>query len=104
MLNWKSLILGAGVGFIGGYLVKDTVTSRTYISAERVLLQVKKSFKREGTIDGSWIHMKTEDYQKHAIKTKVYRGGISRSQNGQLQQFEFIADAYTGSVLDVYLL
>ena len=48
------------------------------------------------------MQMKPEDYQKHALKTKIYRGGIMRTRDGERQQFEFIADAYTGSVLDVY--
>ena len=48
--------------------------------------------------------MKPEDYQKYAIKTKVYRGGITRRVNGEQQQFEFIADAYSGSVIDIYPL
>ncbi len=40
--------------------------------------------------------------EKYAYKTKVYYGGISRFEKGQITQYEFIADAYTGSVMDIY--
>ena len=31
----------------------------------------------------------------------VYKGGISRVKNGELEQFEFAADAKTGSVVEL---
>lgn len=31
----------------------------------------------------------------------MYKGGISKNQNGVNEQFEFIADAQTGTLLDV---
>jgi predicted small secreted protein len=34
----------------------------------------------------------------------VYYGGISRKEDGVLVQYEFIADAYTGTILDLYKL
>ena len=74
------------------------------MSGEKVLANVKSAFKKEGRIDGSWLQTIPESYQKYAVKTKVYRGGITRRQNGEQQQFEFIADAYTGTVLDIYPL
>ncbi|HEY4554240.1 MAG TPA: PepSY domain-containing protein [Bacillaceae bacterium] len=103
-MNWKSFIWGAAAGLIGGYLVSEAAKKKVPISGEKVLFQVKRAFKEEGKIDGSWLQTKPEDYKKHAVRTKVYRGGITRNVNGERQQFEFIADAYTGSVIDVYPL
>ncbi|MCJ7842775.1 hypothetical protein MUB24_18205 [Lederbergia sp. NSJ-179] len=101
-MNWKSFIAGSITGLIGGYCLRKVVEEKVPLSGERVLTSVKNAFKKEGSIDGSWLQMKPEDYQKHAIKTKIYRGGIMRTHQGERQAFEFIADAYTGSVLDVY--
>ncbi|GIN57671.1 hypothetical protein J8TS2_19900 [Lederbergia ruris] len=101
-MNWKSFIAGTLTGLIGGYCLRKIMEEQVPLSGEKVLADIKHAFKKEGSIDGSWMQMKPEDYQKHAIKTKVYRGGIMRTRDGEREQFEFIADAYTGSVLDVY--
>ncbi|CAM3915129.1 PepSY domain-containing protein [Lederbergia lenta] len=101
-MNWKTFLTGACAGLIGGYLLRTKVNDKMPISGEKVLANVKQAFKKEGRIDGSWLQMKPEDYQKYAIKTKIYRGGITTNTNGTRQQFEFIADAYTGTVLNVY--
>ncbi|MDQ1001175.1 putative small secreted protein [Neobacillus niacini] len=45
--------------------------------------------------------MVTEPFEKHQINYQVYKGGISKSQNGINEQFEFIADASTGTLLDI---
>lgn len=101
-MNWKAFVTGAVAGAISGYFISKTVNEQVPISAEKVLANVKQAFKKEGSIDGSWLQMKPEEYQKYAIKTKIYRGGITRTRNGEREQFEFIADAFTGSVLDIY--
>jgi predicted small secreted protein len=103
-MNWKSFVFGLGIGAAGGYLLKEKLDDSRLISAEKVLKDVKLTFKKEGSIDGSWIGMKPEDYQKHHVSTKVYKGGISRRKDGELEQYEFVADAYTGTVVDVYPL
>ena len=46
--------------------------------------------------------MKPEEHQILAVKNQVYRGGISRHHGNELEQFEFIADAKTGTIMDVY--
>ncbi|WP_064092687.1 hypothetical protein [Rossellomorea aquimaris] len=103
-MNWKSLVIGIGIGTIGGILLKEKVLDSSFVSAEKVLKDVKNSFKKEGKVDGSWIGMNPEEYQKHSFTTKVYKGGISRRTEGKLEQYEFLADAYTGTVIDVYSL
>lgn len=100
-MNWKSFILGAVVGVVGGYAVKEIISQKTYVSAEKVLEYVKKQFNQNGPISGSWIHMETEPYQKQQIQYQVYKGGISKNNNGKNEQYEFIADASTGTLLDV---
>jgi predicted small secreted protein len=103
-MNWKSFVLGAGLGIAGGYLLKDIADKNTLHSPEKVLQHVKNAFKKEGPIDGSWIGMVPESYEVYPVKTKVYRGGISRHKDGALQQYEFVADSHTGTVLQVQQL
>jgi predicted small secreted protein len=100
-MNWKSFILGTAVGLISGYAVKEVISQKTYVSPEKVLENVKKQFKQNGSISGSWIHMEAEPYEKHQIHYQVYKGGISKNNNGVNEQFEFIAEASTGTLLDI---
>lgn len=101
LMNWKSFILGAAVGVISGYAVKEIISQKTYVSPEKVLENVKKQFNQNGSISGSWIHMEAEPYEKQQIQYKVYKGGISKNNRGVNEQFEFIADATTGTLLDI---
>ncbi|MDR6122044.1 putative small secreted protein [Bacillus sp. SLBN-46] len=100
-MNWKSFIVGAAVGLIGGYVVKEVIDQKTNVSPEKVLEQVKRQFKQNGPISGSWIHMETEPYEKQHIHYRVYKGGISKNNEGSTEQYEFIADAQTGTLIDV---
>jgi len=100
-MNWKSFFLGAAVGIVGGYVTKEILNQKTYVSPEKVLEHVKKQFKQNGPISGSWIHMVAEPYEKQQITYRVYKGGISKNNDGVNEQYEFIADASTGTILDI---
>lgn|SRR5699024_446050 len=95
-------ILALVVSFLIGAMTFFLVEKKVPVSADRILNNVKKQFKEDGPIEGSWIEMTKVPWEKHNYRTKVYYGGISRFENGQITQYEFIADAYTGSVMDVY--
>ncbi|GIN88149.1 hypothetical protein J6TS2_45350 [Heyndrickxia sporothermodurans] len=101
-MNWKTFAGGLVIGAVSGYFINETVKKNTFISSETVLTRVKKDFKEATIVEGSWIQLTKEDYEKFPIKTKIYRGGITCRMNEERKQYEFIADAYTGSVLDVY--
>ncbi|TQR18401.1 hypothetical protein [Psychrobacillus vulpis] len=101
----RDYMLGLGTGVIIGVLASQAAKKMDINkSAELVLKEIKNSFKQEGPIDGSWIYMSPEPFQKEAIQLHVYRGGISRIKNGQLEQFEFAADTKTGTVVDLVKL
>ncbi|KAB2338876.1 hypothetical protein F7731_04825 [Cytobacillus depressus] len=103
-MNWKSFILGVGVGLAGGYAARELLAQKTTVSPEKALANAKHAFKKSGPISGSWIHMQTEPYQKNQLKYDVYRGGISRFTGDDMEQYEFIADAKTGAILDAFRL
>ena len=101
-MKFKDFLAGVLTGVAAGIVVKE-VLDRTnpYVSADGVLNDIKEQFKKEGPIDGSWVVMKTEPYQNNMISLDVYRGGVSRIMNGELEQFESAADAKTGTVVEL---
>lgn len=103
-MNWKSFLFGTTIGAIGGFLLHKLLDEQVPLSGETVLHRVKEEFKKDGPIDGSWMQMQPENYEKYPLQLKVYRGGITRTKNGEKQQFEFVADAHTGSVIDIQQL
>ncbi|XJZ26522.1 PepSY domain-containing protein [Bacillota bacterium Lsc_1132] len=100
-MNWKSFFLGAAVGLAGGYAIKEIIKQKTHVSPEKVLEYVKNEFKQSGGVSGSWIHMEAESYEKGMLQYQVYKGGITKQENGTKEQYMFIADATTGTILDV---
>lgn len=100
-MNWKSFLIGVSVGIVGGYTAKQIISQKTKVSPEKVLEHVKAQFKQNGPINGSWIHMKVEPYEQHQVQYQVYKGGISKNNDGKNEQYEFIADALTGTILDI---
>jgi len=99
-------IAGGIIGFILafglGTLAQSQMSKRKTTNSDDVLTKVKKEFKKEGPIEGSWIEMTKVLWKKFAYETDVYYGGVSRKEEEQLVQYEFVADAYSGSLIDIY--
>lgn len=72
-----------------------------YLPDSKLLQLVINEFKKEGRVEGSWIDSKPTPFQRYAMQTMAYRGGIQRREDNELVTYNFIADAYTGSILDV---
>lgn len=101
-MKLRDYMMGLGTGIVIGVVASQAASKIDMNrSAELVLKEIKNSFKQEGPIDGSWIYMNPEPFQKEAIHLKVYKGGISRVKNGLLEQFEFAADSKTGTVVEL---
>ena len=101
-MKFKDFLAGILTGVAAGIVVSKVIDRvDPNIPADAVLKTIKNAFKEEGPIDGSWIVMKTEPFQNNAIKMDVYRGGISRIKNGELEQFEFAANSATGTVVEL---
>ncbi|MCT8137319.1 PepSY domain-containing protein [Anaerobacillus sp. CMMVII] len=99
-MSWKRFLLGAGVGFIVGAVLKDQMT-KELISPEKALRVVKQKLGKQGVIEGSWIHMIPESYEKNLLDYTVYRGGVSCTIEGEFYQFDFIVDGNTGAILEL---
>ena len=86
------LAVGIGLGLLSGVASTIWYHRKKTLSADEVLHQIKESFLKEGSIEGSWISFEKEPTRKFAIHSKAYR---------EVVYYEFLADAYTGTVLDI---
>lgn len=100
-MSWKKTVVAATLGFAAGFVAKQQLEQYQKITPEKALKNAKETFKKHGPISGSWIYMKPESIEKNGLEYNVYRGGVTRSIDGQNKQFEFFADAETGAVIDV---
>lgn len=41
-------------------------------------------------------------WDRYSHHTEVYYGGITRKEDGQTVQYEFIANAHTGTLMNIY--
>lgn len=100
--NLCSLVLGITVGSISGYVLRNLHYHYQTKHTDQILEQVKTEFAKKGNVTGSWIEMKPVVYATGDRNFKVNYGGIIRCENGKLVQYEFIADAATGTLIDIY--
>ena len=103
-LNWKTFLIGVSTGAAVGIALRECIAKKQTVSAETALANAKKAFKKHGPIQGSWIQMEKQPYKKSFLDYEVYIGGISRLEDHETVQYEFIADSKTGTILDAYLL
>jgi predicted small secreted protein len=94
-MSWKKFIIGAALGFAAAYAIKAQL-DRQMISSEKALSLAKAAFGQSAPISGSWIQTTPEAYEKNNIRYTVYKGGICRDD----AQYEFVIDAYTGTIID----
>jgi len=103
-VNWKSFLTGLTIGLISGFAASEWVSHKGKVSPEKALTHAKEKFKERGPISGSWIQMTSEPFEKNNFAYDVYRGGVSRTVDDSLEQYEFFSDVKTGAILEVYKL
>ncbi len=99
----SGILFGSGI-VIGAALTTLFNARKKTVSGDQILDNVKKMFLADGPIEGSWIELHPVPLARFSSETDVYYGGISRKENDDLVQYEFIADAFTGTLLDIYKL
>ncbi|PSL44535.1 putative small secreted protein [Salsuginibacillus halophilus] len=99
-MRLKDVLIGAGLGFVAGYALKEALETQP-VSPEKALKHVKENVQETLPINGSWIHMKPETYEKDDLAYEVYKGGISSTLDGETKQFDFVVDAQTGTILEM---
>ncbi|WP_019243915.1 MULTISPECIES: PepSY domain-containing protein [Bacillus] len=100
-MKWKDLALGVAIGFACGYAAKCTVEKYAQQSPDEILSKVKNAMKQEGKIIGSWILMKPEKYVKSGLEYDVFKGGLTKITDDEQKQLSFVADASTGTVIEI---
>ncbi|WP_430611344.1 hypothetical protein [Enterococcus sp. DIV0876] len=97
----NGLTVGLGLGLAGGIFSTIWLKNKQSLHADDVLENIKSAFVKEGPIEGSWINFEKQPLRKFAVTSQGYTGGITRTEDGQLVSYEFLADARTGTVLDI---
>ena len=83
--------------------IKEISNQSNVASPEKILSTIKSTLGQTGeTIRGSWIMMKPEKYTKNELDYDVYKGGLTKQEGTESTQYEFIADATTGTIIDFY--
>ena len=104
-MKLRDFLIGVVTGLAAALIIKQASEKISpYMPANLVLENIKKEFKKESPIDGSWIFMKTEPFKNGIIELPVYRGGISRMVDGEMETYEFAADATSGVVVELKLV
>lgn len=97
-MHWKRVIAGVGLGFMAGLYFQKQL-NQDFISSEKALHIAKQANKDGGQISGSWIHVNPEKFISNSQSYMVYKGGITKSENGETKQIEFMVDAESGHIL-----
>ncbi len=92
------LISGIVIGVAGALLYSENRP----MNASKVLKNIKHEFNELGTIKGSWIDYDAIEYHTFESKPLVYIGGISIEVDGDLTNYQFAADVYTGELIDYF--
>lgn len=98
-MSIKRTVLAAGLGVAVGYFTKQQLDQYQQTTPESVLKNAKESFKSQGPISGSWIYMNPEEVERNGLTYTAYRGGVTRNIDGENKQYEFYADADTGTII-----
>jgi len=88
-MKLRDFLIGVATGLAAAVIIKEASEKVSpFVPAGQVLENIKREFKKDSPIDGSWIFMKTEDFTNGIITIPVYRGGISRMHEGEMQTFQ----------------
>lgn len=90
-------------------LVIGTASTLLYLEnrpkkAGLILEHAKHILGNENEIEGSWIDYDPIEYDLFESRPLVYIGGISKREAGTIKQYQFVADIYTGEILDCFVV
>ncbi|QIL45705.1 hypothetical protein G7081_00685 [Vagococcus coleopterorum] len=96
--------LGAIIGSLAGVSLMKKSQEVFDAKTTNVLSEIKERFTEQQEIEGSWIQSDKEVIDRLGIETEVYKGGFTCKDGDTFTQYEFIADAKTGALIDIYPL
>ncbi|KAA1038401.1 hypothetical protein [Macrococcus equipercicus] len=88
-----------GSSIVVAALVIGYAFSRRYrlLNPHQLLEDIKQKF---NGVESSFIVYTPERYKRFGVETQIYRGGITTNFDDYKEEYEFIADAYTGQLID----
>ncbi|MCR8969464.1 PepSY domain-containing protein [Facklamia sp. 7083-14-GEN3] len=98
LLGTIVLLSGIAIGAAGTLLYKENRP----LNPGKVLESIREAFALQGEITGSWIDYDPIEYTAYDSRPLVYTGGISRKENNQIIHYHFVADIYTGEILNTF--
>ena len=100
--RYMPVLIGSATAFVVGASIARLLNQHRRVNPQSVLARVRRSFEEDGPVEGAWIESHTESLKRFGLNATVYYGGITRYEQDELIQYEFIADAYTGTIIDIY--
>ena len=105
-MNLNQVVAGVtfGIGVVLGGLASAYFYDKKTVNGDTILSNVKQLFLVSGPIEGSWVELEPVIIDRYEQEQLVYFGGVTRKEDDRLVQYEFIADAKSGALLDLYEL
>ncbi|GGK20204.1 hypothetical protein GCM10010965_11520 [Caldalkalibacillus thermarum] len=99
-MKWGRFLLGMAAGALGGYLLFKRTQDRP-LCPEKIIETLKKQYKEQMTIVGSWIYVEPRTEEMEGVQYRIYQCGLTGLVDGKPRYYEFKVDADTGHVLQV---
>lgn len=99
VMKKRNVLLAFSLGMAAGYLTNELLGHTREVSPELALKKAKEAFKQQGPISGSWIYMQPEEVNKNGLTYQAYRGGVTRTIDGDSKQYEFYVDTASGAII-----
>lgn len=93
-----SLLISSLLGILGFLLVNH----RQKKKPNQILKNIQNNIRKDGPIEGSWIEETKVPWSEDDYQSEVYYGGISRFEGEKIKHYEFIVDAVSGEIIDIY--
>lgn len=101
----KKIIKYASFGFVHGLAIGLTSAFcwHRYMKRlpDQLLTELKQLFLREGPVEGAWIESSPRLTTLNEERRIVYVGGITRKEDNELVQYQFIFDAKSKELLEL---
>ena len=93
----SALVLATGV--LAGAALAYFVKENRFMNPQKVLVNIQHSASPHEELTGGWINHNVLDNAEddHPF---IYQGGITRRENHEDVHYVFLADAYSGELLD----
>ncbi|MCO7175907.1 hypothetical protein ACFP7A_01920 [Sporolactobacillus kofuensis] len=96
-----AIVVGTITGYLAGIATCQFINKKGSLSSENVLARVKKAVSEQWPINGAWIYLSPQSWSKDDFTHFVYKGGLTSDEDGIIHHFDFVADAHTGSLLEL---